>query len=66
MSFAAVRGDVLEHCVSDRRLDPSTTGHVFAIRRRTRSRVELMPQFAEYAEKTTRTIPVIVLTPSGG
>jgi len=30
------------------------------------AQAELMPQFAEYAEKTTRTIPVIVLTPTGG
>jgi deazaflavin-dependent oxidoreductase (nitroreductase family) len=30
------------------------------------AQAELMPQFAEYAEKTTRTIPVIVLTPTAG
>ncbi len=31
-----------------------------------RAQAELMPQFAEYAEKTTRTIPVVVLTPTAG
>ncbi len=30
------------------------------------AQAEVMPQFAEYAEKTARTIPVIVLTPAGG
>lgn len=30
------------------------------------AQAELMPQFAEYAEKTSRAIPVIVLTPGAG
>jgi deazaflavin-dependent oxidoreductase (nitroreductase family) len=30
------------------------------------AQAERLPQFAEYAEKTPRTIPVIVLTPSAG
>ncbi len=30
------------------------------------AQAERLPQFGEYAEKTSRTIPVIVLTPSAG
>ncbi|HUN77956.1 MAG TPA: nitroreductase/quinone reductase family protein, partial [Solirubrobacteraceae bacterium] len=31
-----------------------------------REQAERLPQFAEYAEKTSRTIPVVVLTPTAG
>jgi len=53
--------------VGDRKIDVTATEATGAERQRLYDRqAEIAPQFAEYAAKTDRVIPVVVLTPKAG